>query len=59
MGRLDLICAAQAGDSQAINSLLVVCQADVRRYARRHCHISDIDDAVQESLMIFLEVCSV
>ena len=30
----------------------MVCQADARRYARRHCHVSDIDDAVQESLLI-------
>ena len=50
--RNNLICAAQTGDAKAINSLLVVCQADVRRYARKHCHISDIDDAVQESLLI-------
>ncbi|MBT4571728.1 MAG: RNA polymerase sigma factor [Nitrosomonadales bacterium] len=50
--RNNLIYAAQTGDAKAINSLLVVCQADVRRYARKHCHISDIDDAVQESLLI-------
>jgi RNA polymerase sigma factor (sigma-70 family) len=35
-----------------MNRLLVVCQADARRYARRHCAASDIDDAVQESLLI-------
>src|SRR3546814_17152018 len=29
-----------------------VCQADARRYAYKHCHASDVDDAVQESLLI-------
>lgn len=47
-----LILAAQTGDPAAISRLLAVCQADARRYARRHCHVSDIDDAVQESLLI-------
>lgn len=46
-----LILAAQTGDAAAISSLLAVCQADARRYARRHCHASDVDDAVQESLL--------
>ncbi|MBV2181285.1 MAG: RNA polymerase sigma factor [Castellaniella sp.] len=46
--RDNLIMAAQTGDSTAI----AVCQADVRRYARRHCQPSDVDDAVQESLLI-------
>ena len=31
---------------------MVVCQADARRYALKHCHISDVDDAIQESLLI-------
>lgn len=48
----NLILAAQTGDPAAITRLLALCQADARRYARRHCHISDVDDAVQESLMI-------
>jgi RNA polymerase sigma factor (sigma-70 family) len=48
----NLILAAQTGDPAAISRLLAVCQADARRYARRHCHASDIDDAVQESLLI-------
>ena len=48
----NLILAAQTGDPAAITQLLAVCQADARRYARRHCHVSDVDDAVQESLMI-------
>ena len=50
--RDNLILAAQTGDPGAIGRLLVVCQADARRYARRHCHASDVDDAVQESLLV-------
>ena len=52
IGRENLILAAQTGDQAAISRLLTVCQADARRYARRHCHVSDVDDAVQESLLI-------
>lgn len=52
MKRENLILAAQTGDQAAIFRLLAVCQADARRYARRHCHVSDVDDAVQESLLI-------
>lgn len=47
----DLIVVAQSGDALALTRLLAVCQADARRYARRHCHASDVDDAVQESLL--------
>ncbi|MBS0576862.1 MAG: sigma-70 family RNA polymerase sigma factor [Proteobacteria bacterium] len=50
--RTDLIHAAQTGDAVAVERLLTVCQADARRYARRHCHASDVDDAVQESLLV-------
>lgn len=50
--RENLILVAQTGDQAAISRLLAVCQADARRYARRHCHVSDVDDAVQESLLI-------
>lgn len=50
--RNNLILAAQTGDPVAISRLLVACQADARRYARRHCQVSDVDDAVQESLLI-------
>jgi RNA polymerase sigma factor (sigma-70 family) len=50
--RNDLILAAQTGDPLAVERLLTLCQADARRYARKHCHVSDVDDAVQESLMI-------
>ncbi len=49
--RSNLILAAQTGELAAISRLLTVCQADARRYARRHCHASDVDDAVQESLL--------
>ena len=50
--RDNLILAAQTGDQVAISRLLAVCQADARRYARRHCRVGDVDDAVQESLLI-------
>jgi len=46
-----LLVAAHAGDRQALDRLLRLCQPDVRRYAQRHCVISDVDDAVQESLL--------
>ena len=47
-----LIEAAQMGDPGALDRLLRTCQPDIRRYAYRHCLISDIDDAVQETLLI-------
>lgn len=50
--RNNLVMAAQTGDPAAIEQLLTVCRADARRYAFKHCHASDIDDAVQESLLI-------
>lgn len=49
---ITLIMAAQTGDAAALSRLLAVCQADARRYAYKHCHASDVDDAVQESLLI-------
>ena len=49
--RSNLIYAAQTGDPAAIGQLLTVCQADARRYAYRHCQVSDVDDAVQEALL--------
>ena len=49
---LPLVAAAHAGDPAALDRLLRLCQPDVRRYAQRHCLISDIDDAVQETLLI-------
>ena len=50
--RNNLVLAAQTGDPVAISRLLAVCQADARRYAYKYCQASDIDDAVQESLMV-------
>lgn len=50
--RTDLIRAAQTGDPAAIAGLLAACQTDARRYAWRHCRASDVDDAVQESLLV-------
>lgn len=47
-----LVDAARLGDATAIDRLLHVCHPDIRRYAYRHCLISDIDDAVQETLLI-------
>src|SRR5258708_11350897 len=52
MQQKGLILAAQSGDTVALNRLLSVCQTDARRYARRHCAASDVDDAVQEALLI-------
>lgn len=46
-----LILAAQTHEPAAIHALLAACQPDARRYARRHCHASDVDDAVQETLL--------
>lgn len=48
----ELIQAAQLGDSAALNRLLLTSQTDARRYARKHCQSSDVDDAVQEALLI-------
>lgn len=45
-----LIAAAQLGDPDALDRLLQVCQPDIRRYAQRNCLMSDVDDAVQETL---------
>jgi RNA polymerase sigma factor (sigma-70 family) len=47
-----LILAAQSGDPTALEQLLGACQTDARRYARRYCAASDVDDAVQEALLI-------
>ena len=50
--RASLIIAAQSGNEISLSQLLKECRADVRRYARRHCEMSEIDDAVQETLLI-------
>ncbi len=47
-----LLEAARLGDISALDRLLRICQPDVRRYAYRHCLASDVDDAVQETLLI-------
>lgn len=52
MNRQELVLSAQSGDPAAIERLLRACRTDVRRYAIRHCAASEIDDAVQETLLI-------
>lgn len=47
-----LLEAARLGNTSALDHLLRICQPDIRRYALRHCLISDVDDAVQETLLI-------
>jgi len=47
-----IIEAARDGDREAMETLLISSQPDVRRYAMKHCMISDVDDAVQEVLLI-------
>ena len=47
-----LLTQARAGDLDALEGLLRHCQPDLRRYARRHCHSDDIDEAVQDALWI-------
>ncbi|WP_392551810.1 RNA polymerase sigma factor [Orbus wheelerorum] len=46
-----LIQAARSGDKQALSELLIVCQTDIKRFARRTCSTSeDVEDAVQIAL---------
>ncbi len=47
-----LLEAARSGEPLAMDRLLAACRPDVRRYAQRHCLLSDVDDAVQEALLI-------
>lgn len=47
-----VLVAAHQGDAQALERLLRLARPDVRRYAQRHCLVSDVDDAVQEALLI-------
>ncbi len=49
---LPLLELAHNGDEASLAQLLRQCQTDIRRYAQKHCMISDIDDAVQEVLLI-------
>ena len=53
-GRCDplLIEAARGGDADALVSLIAIAQPDIRRYAARNCRATDIDDAVQETLLL-------
>jgi RNA polymerase sigma factor (sigma-70 family) len=48
----DLVVQAQGGDAAALDRLLAECRFDARRYAMRHCVTSEIDDAVQETLLV-------
>ena len=43
---------AHAGDPAALDALLRLSRPDIRRYAQRHCLVSDVDDAVQEALLV-------
>jgi RNA polymerase sigma factor (sigma-70 family) len=47
-----LLNAACQGSGAAIVALLAAAQPNIRRYAKATCHISDVDDAVQESLWL-------
>jgi RNA polymerase sigma factor (sigma-70 family) len=49
---LPLLAAAHGGDPRALEQLLRIARPDIRRYAQRHCLLSDVDDAVQEALLI-------
>lgn len=52
--RPSLIEAARAGDAAALAKLLTQSRLDAKRYARAHCHFSDLEDAVQEALMVIV-----
>lgn len=46
-----IIEAARSGDKQALSHLLLICQPDLKRFARRTCSTSeDAEDAVQIAL---------
>lgn len=49
--REQLIKSACQGNKQALEKLLLVCQPDIKRFARRTCSTSeDVEDAVQIAL---------
>lgn len=49
--REQLIKCACLGDTYALNQLLLVCQPDIRRFARQTCSTTeDVEDAVQFTL---------
>ena len=50
--RQNLILRAENGDAPALDRLLVECRSDVRRYALRDCATSEVDDAMQETLLV-------
>ena len=50
---LELLQAARDGNKEAIVSLLVLAEPDIRRYASRACQTSsDVEDAAQEALWL-------
>jgi RNA polymerase sigma factor (sigma-70 family) len=51
--RLDakVVQLALSGHPDALQTLLQQAQPDIRRYARRYCLASDVDDAAQEALL--------
>lgn len=49
----ELVQAAQNGDPDAINALLLYCQPDLKRFAQKVCATpEDVEDAVQETLWV-------
>ncbi len=46
------LASARMGDRDALESLLIAAQPDIRRYARISCHAADAEDAVQETLWL-------
>jgi DNA-directed RNA polymerase specialized sigma24 family protein len=53
MRHVGQVARAAAGDAGAIEAVLSVAQADIRRYARRSCRTaSDAEEAVQETLIV-------
>src|SRR5262249_17200238 len=41
-------------EPRALGQLLQLCRRDVRSYAQRNCFFSDVEDAVQETLLILV-----
>lgn len=48
----EVLASARMGDREALESLLIAAQPDIRRYARISCHAADAEDAVQETLWL-------
>jgi RNA polymerase sigma factor (sigma-70 family) len=49
----ELVEAAQRGDAEALNAVLIHCQPDLQHFARKVCATpEDAEDAVQEALWI-------